>query len=95
MFQVSNLKSASTNLKPTSTNQPIFFCPLPNGKKKQWKNRGTSSHLGLLCWLLAGVALPEECQHVDSDLSSLMPLIGSADPSELMIPGHVVTGDGG
>ena len=36
MFQVSNLKSASTNLKPTSTNQPIFFCVSPKRKKKQW-----------------------------------------------------------
>eukprot|EP00434_Breviolum_minutum_P035586 symbB.v1.2.031502.t1/scaffold3665.1/size69420/3 len=40
--------------------------------------------LSLVAELYQGVALPEECQHVDSDLSSLMPLIGSADPSELI-----------
>ena len=60
----------STTSSSTSTNQ--VFPPFTEG----------SSHL---VRMLQGVSLPEECQNVDSDLSSLMPLI-SGDPSELMIP---------
>ena len=65
--------------------KPYFWSQQPQVQHQPTKfflHTEGSSHL---VRMLQGVSLPEECQNVDSDLSSLMPLI-SGDPSQLMIP---------